>query len=187
MLAILCLFSGQLSAQVSVTLAKSGADVVLTWSGGTGPYSVLRAATPDMTSGLATLTTDGVSPFTDSAPPTPSWYIVNDADAPTVTVTTPGPGFESGTPCVCVEGAASESLARAYVNGVSASVLGPAWTACPDGTGVPLAIASPGGYPPTPVTVVVVDETDNYGVAVVTGTYVGSATMAVCTPRPHGF
>lgn len=181
------LLTARVYGQVTMTLSKSGGDVVLTWAGGAGPYTVTRATHPNMLVDRTTLTTLGTSPYTDVAPPANSYYIVSDAGAPSVTVVTPSAGFASPAPCICAAGTASETLKRVYANGAAGTVAGATWEVCPHGTGVPLAITKPGAWPPCNVTVICVDLDDNYTWGVVQGSYVGAPTMPVCTPRPMGY
>lgn len=175
---------------VSLTVEKSGSDVVLTWTGGVGPYTVLRSSHPTMTARTFTVT-GTASPVTDVGGATRGvrieYYQVSDSTAPTVTITSPPNGFASTKPCICAAGAASADALHVYVNTFEADGT-TTWTSCPDTTGVPLAVRSDtrrggGVY----VCAAAVDADGNWTVATVAGTYTGVITDRVaCRARTQG-
>lgn len=93
-LAMLVLNS-QAVAQVALAVTKASGDVNLSWTGGTGPYDVIRATSPRMSASASMLASGspGTS-FTDSGAAADAvglyFYIVSDiATKPTLNITMP--------------------------------------------------------------------------------------------------
>ena len=178
-------------AQVTLTVTKSGSDVVLTFSGGTGPYTVIRAAHPTMTERLATVATGASSPVTDTGGKTRGnrieYYQVSDSTAPTVAITTPTSSFTSANPCICSTGTASAGATVVYVNSHQATGT-TTWSECADTTGAPIAVqADPKQSSQVVVTAACVDASLNWGTASVSGSYTGTITNRVpCKARKVG-
>ena len=191
MVLVLALISLPTLAQtVSLTVTKSGADVVLTWTGGTGPYQVLRSSSPSMSIRTAVVADAATSPTTDAGGATRGasveYYQVSEAARPTVAIATPAPGFTATGPCLCATGT-STSATAIYVNSTTATGT-TTWAACPNTTGVPLAVQ---GDPRQSAAVVITasasDTNGNWASTAISGTYTGTITAQVpCAPRSQG-
>lgn len=189
---LLWLLALPLAAQVSLTVTKSGSDVVLTWTGGTGPYEVIRSSSPTMTARTATVASGATSPVSDTGGMTRGafieYYQVSDSTAPTVAITTPADAFSSSLPCVCATGTASADAVVVYVNGATATGT-TSWSSCADTTGVPLAVQSDARLSGAGVAVIAAaaDADGNWVFDLAPGTYTGTITeRAACAERATG-
>ncbi len=187
--AVLTLALPALAQSVSLTVEKSGADVVLTFSGGVSPYTVIRSDTPEMTTRTIAFT-DTTSPVTDPGAVTDGarihFYQVSETGGPTVSITTPGPGFTADRPCHCVYGTSTNAVA-VYCDTHLAVGLD-TWVACRNGTGVPLAVQADARRPNNIlITASAVDLWGNWAFVTVSGHYAGTITSRVpCRQRLPG-
>jgi hypothetical protein len=185
----LCLAALPAAAQVALTVTKSGSDAVLTWTGGTGPYAVIRSDSPNMTTRTVTLA-GTTSPVTDTGALTDGvrvhYYQVSEAARPTVAITTPAAGFTATAPCICATGTSTGATA-VYCDTHTATGTA-TWAACSDTTGVPLAVqADPKQSSTIVVTASAVDASGNWSYAQVAGSYTGTITERVpCKARAQG-
>lgn len=193
MMTVLLVVALPLAAQVTdLHITKSGSDVVLTWATGTGPFIVIRADMPQMTTRTITLI-GTASPITDSGARTDGarlhCYVINDSStAPAVAIATPAASFTSAAPCICATGTASAGALFTYCNTMATTGTPQAWTACQNGYGVPLAVAAdPHTGNAVTVTAACVDANTNWAYVVVSGSYTGTITARVtCVPRGLG-
>lgn len=184
-----CLLTLPLLAQtVNLTVTKSGDDVVLTYTGGSGPYIAVKARRPAMGTRRIVIDASATSATTDTGAAADGlhiWYYqVSEATGPSITVSSPSADFASPTPCTDVTGTMTGAT-HVYVNGVEATINGSDWTA----TAVPLCISGdPLQGDTTPITIAAVDANGNWTLQVVTGTYTGDAstTTAECIARKAG-
>ena len=188
-IALLALSSWATNPDLRVT--KSGSNVILTWSGGTGPFVVLRSDHPSMTIRTVTLT-GTTSPVTATGDKTDGaklhCYIITDTSpaTPTVALTTPAASFTSAAPCICASGTSTDASA-VYCN-THAATGTTSWTACQNSLGVPLAVAAdPHQSSAVVVTAAAVDAAGNWVYVSVSGTYTGTITdRTACVPRNPG-
>ncbi len=95
------------AAQVSLTMSKSGSDVVLSWSGGSGPYDVIRSTAFRMSADTQLLATGSTGAgFTDTDalvstqnPPLYCYIITDVAARPALNITSPCDSPGGGPPC----------------------------------------------------------------------------------------
>jgi hypothetical protein len=130
---------------VLLMATKSGNDVILSWSGGTGPYTVVSARHPSMTIRTRILASTSGTTYTDtgaaSVTPRLVFYVVSDSTAPTVTITNILPNFSSSHLSLCVSGTSSSvnTVQAVYCNSLLATGTS-IWTTCNPGYRVPLAV-----------------------------------------------
>ena len=177
---ILCLAALPLAAQ-TLTVTKSGSNVVLTWSGGSGPFTVIRSDSPSMTTRTETLT-GSTSPVTDTGAKTDGaklhCYVISDP-GPTVAIAAPAPGHG---PLLLRTGATVVYCDTHTATGTTT------WAACSDSTGPPIAVqADPKQGNAIVITAAAVDASGNWAYATVTGSYAGTITNRVpCKARAQG-
>jgi hypothetical protein len=175
--------------QTALTVTISGSDVVLTWTGGTGPYTVIRSASPSMTTRNATLA-GTTSPATDTGGATRGnvveYYQVSEAARPTVTIATPSAAFTATAPCICATGTSTGATA-VYCDTHTATGT-TTWVACSDSTGPPVAVqADPKQSSTIVITAAAVDASGNWAYTTVAGAYIGTITNRVpCKARAQG-
>lgn len=187
LMAVAILLGLEASAQ-TLTVEKSGNDVVLSWTGGTGPFMAFKARCARMSCRRVIVANPATSPTADTGAAVDGvkiWFYQVTPAGPTITVTTPTANFESAVPCVSASGTAPSAVA-VYVNGYSATLDGSSWSLA----AVPLAV---GGDPLqanlTPVTVTAVDASGNWSFTVIDGTYTGTTSTSKhnCITRTWGF
>lgn len=178
-------------AQIDMTLSKSGSDLVISWTGGTGPFAVIRSDSPSMTTRTVTLAANATSPITDAGALADGaqrhyYAVVETSAAPSVAVDSPAAGYTSQTPCKCASGT-STGATHVYVNTIEATGTD-TWTACPDNTGVPLAVQSDtrrgGGVA---IIASAVNASGDWSYVVVAGSYTGTISdQTPCKERGRG-
>jgi hypothetical protein len=174
---------------VALTVTKSGSDVVLTWTGGTGPFEAIRSDSPSMTTRTLSYK-DASSPKTFAGDASDGafihYYVVSDSTAPTLAIATPVPAFTAAAPCICATGTSTGATA-VYVDTHAATGTA-TWAACADTTGVPLAIqADPKQSGTIVITASAVDANGNWAWAAVSGSYTGNPLDRVpCKARSQG-
>jgi hypothetical protein len=132
---------------VSLTVTKNGNDVVLNWTGGTGPYTVVKSRHPSMSIRTQLLGTPSGTTLTDTngalAKSPVIYYIVSDSSAPTVTITSVTPDFVAHHPGLCVSGTSSSpssTVSAVYCNSITANGT-TSWATCWTGHyGVPVPV-----------------------------------------------
>jgi hypothetical protein len=186
---VACLLSGlQAMAQATLTVSKSYPNVVLTWTGGAGPFTVIKSTEGSFAGCLTVVATNATSPVTDAGACTNGrsreFYAVIEA-ADVLAVTTPQAGFVTNAPCVSASGTAAVGVVSVWVNGVKATLSNGQWSA-------PIVPVSATGSAGTkPITLVVTAFNGSYyclGYATVTG-YIRNPTAALrqpCKPRTAG-
>ena len=93
--AVASVLVGDATAQVTLNANKSGSDIVLSWSGGTGPYDVIRSSSPRMSANTAVLASSVGGPsFTNTGAAADTvglfTYVVSDVSAkPSLNITLP--------------------------------------------------------------------------------------------------
>ena len=177
-----------LAQEITLTVTKSGSDVVLTWTGGSAPYGAYKSRRPRMTGRTAAIAYPATSPTTDAGAVTDGikiWFYQVCSPGPTITVTTPQPDFTSATPCVSASGTAPTAV-HVYVNSTEATLDEEGnWSL----STVPLAIAAdPLRSNKTPVLVSAVDANGNWSFEEVDGSYTGvvSTERHQCRQRKFG-
>jgi hypothetical protein len=181
------------AAQVTdLKVTKSGSDVILTWTTGTGPFTIIRSDMPQMTTRTVTLA-GAASPYSAQGDKADGarlhCYIVDDSSTtPSVMITTPPPNFVSPVPCICASGTASASAVATYCNTQYTTGTPQNWTACQQGYGVPLPVtADPHQGNAVTVTAACVDGNSNWAYVTVSGTYTGNITdRKTCHQRGQG-
>lgn len=189
-----CLGLAASAQAVSLTVTKSGSDVVLTWTGGTPPYSVVKSHSPTMSIRSQLVATTSGTTATDtggaSVSPPLVYYRVSDSTAPTVTVTSVQPGFSVIHPFICASGTATSpasTIVAVYANALLAAGT-TIWTTC-DGThfGAPLAVPSDPviGIGRLFLQVAAKDANDNWGFSWLFGSF-GGVLGSRDKVRPRG-
>lgn len=146
------LFSLSLSAiafgQVSLSVTKSGSDVVLSWSGGGGTYDVLRSTSPTFGSSATALASNAsASGWTDAGAASGGsilfTYVVTDvANRPAINITSPcdtpagGPLCNVDTTLRAADISGTTNAATVFVNDRPAGLGGGVFS----NAGVPLAL-----------------------------------------------
>ena len=177
---------------VELTVTKSGSDAVLTWTGGIGPYAVIRSSSPTLTARTVTISADATSPTSDVDGLTRGvrieYYVVSRTDVdPDIAISTPSPDFTSPKPCICATGTASADATAVYVNGEEATGI-TSWASCADTTGVPISVP----YDPKQGNKVIITASarsaeEDWNYVMVSGTYTGTITANVaCKERKFG-
>ena len=188
LVAALLLVALPVLAQADLRVTKSGSNVVLTWTGGTGPFSIMRSDSPSMTTRTITVT-GTTSPVTDTGAKTDGakihYYVISEP-GPTVAIATPAPAFTATAPCYCATGTSTGATA-VYCDTHTATGT-TTWAACSDSTGPPIAVqADPKQGSAIVITAAAVDASGNWTYATVTGSYTGSITARVpCKQRAQG-
>lgn len=173
-----------------LTVTKSGSDVILTWTGGTEPFSVIRCRQPQMSTRCTVLSADAESPYTCTGDVADGvrleFYQVQGDGKPTVAITTPSADFTAPYPCASVSGTHTGAV-HIYVNGREATIAGGTWSIA----SAPLAISADptvNAGTKVAVTVAAVDASGLWATATVTGSYTGTAATSThaCVARAIG-
>jgi hypothetical protein len=186
---LLCLAVPVVAQTVALTVTLSGSDVVLTWTGGTGPFEVIRSDSPSMTTrnyGVKDISSPRSMTGDAADGAVVHYYIISDSTAPTVAIATPSADFTATMPCYCATGT-STGATEVYCDTHSATGT-TTWAACSDSTGPPIAVqADPKQSSAIVVTASAVDASGNWAYATVTGSYTGTITNRVpCKARAQG-
>lgn len=188
--ALLLLSVSAYGQALTVTKSVDGADVILTWTGGTGPFTVIRCRQPQMATRCEVLSADAESPYTCTGNGSDGvrleFYQVQGTGKPVVAITTPTANFTNATPCIAVSGTHT-GAAHVYVNGQEATINGATWSIA----SAPLAISADpttNGGTLVVVTVAAVDSSGLWTTATVSGSYTGTAATSThpCVARAVG-
>ncbi len=196
LVALLILAALPAAAQtVSLTVTKSGSDVVLTWTGGTGPYVIAESRHPSMSVRAQLVGTTSGTTITDTGGAAVMsrliFYVVSDSTAPTVAVTGVSPNFSRSHPFVCASGtsaSATSTVTAVYCNSILATGT-TTWTTCNPGYGVPIAVPfdQPAGLGRLLLQAACKDSNDNWGFSWLLGTWIGTlGTRDPVLPRGVG-